>query len=399
MNPENASVEVDIESLAAGGDGLGHLEDGRVVFVPFTVPGDRVRLRVVSERSRFVRAEVESIVTAGEGRTDPVCAVFGECGGCTWQHVRYDQQLEAKTRILRDAIERIAKLAVPGEIVSWPSPSPYGYRVRTRVASARGRVGYRRARSRELCATSSCPVLFPDLEDALERLSESLGPEHAECDFEMVTDGSGGTRVVPVPGERSAVWPTTPRISIPAGSREIRLSPGVFLQGNGLLFDRLEKSVVEAASPAPAVGGLVLELYAGGGFFTLGLAHRFDQVVAVEASEAATSDLKANVDAAKLSNVDIRISTVEEVVENPGNLAPDTIVLDPPRTGLSKGSAQGLRHLDAKRIVYLSCDPATLARDLQVLTEPGYRLASLEVFDLFPQTPHVETLALLERIP
>ncbi len=399
MNPENASVEVDIESLAAGGDGLGHLEDGRVVFVPFTVPGDRVRLRVVSERSRFVRAEVESIVTPGAGRTDPVCAVFGECGGCTWQHVRYDQQLEAKIRILRDAIERIAKLAVPGEIACWPSPSPYGYRVRARVASARGRVGYRRARSREICATSSCPVLVPDLEDALERLSESLGPEHAERDFEMVADGSGGTRVVPVPGERSGAWPATPRISIPAGSRDIRLSPGVFLQGNGLLFDRLEKSVVEAASPVSGVGGLVLELYAGGGFFTLGLAHRFDQVVAVEASEAATSDLKANVDAAKLSNVDIRISTVEEVVENPGNLAPDTIVLDPPRTGLSKGSAHGLRHLDAKRIVYLSCDPATLARDLQLLTEPGYRLASLEVFDLFPQTPHVETLALLERIP
>lgn len=389
---------MEIESLAAGGDGLGHLEDGRVVFVPFTVPGDRVRLRVVSERSRFVRAEVESIVKPGEGRTEPKCAVFGECGGCTWQHVRYDLQVEAKARILRDAIERIAKLAVPGEIVSWPSPSPYGYRVRARVASVRGRVGYRRSRSRELCAISSCPVLFPDLEEALGRLSESLGPEHVECDFEMVADGSGGTRVVPVPRERNATWPATPRISIRAGSREIRLSPGVFLQGNGLLLDRLEKSVVEAAAPTPRAGGLVLELYAGGGFFTLGLAHRFDQVVAVEASEAATSDLKANVDAAKLTNVDIRFATVEEVVENSEDLVPDAVVIDPPRTGLSKGTADRLRQLDAKRIVYLSCDPATLARDLQALTERGYRLASLEIFDLFPQTPHVETLALLERI-
>ena len=103
--------------------------------------------------------------------------------------IDFSQQLEAKARILRDAIERIAKLAVPGEIVSWPSPRPYGYRVRARVASVRGRVGYRRSRSRELCATSSCPVLFPDLEEALGRLSKSLGPEHVECDFEMVADG------------------------------------------------------------------------------------------------------------------------------------------------------------------------------------------------------------------
>ena len=121
-------------------------------------------------------------------------------------------------------------------------------------------------------------------------------------------------------------------------------------------------------------------------------------MVAVEASEAATSDLKANVDAAKLTNVDIRFATVEEVVENSEDLVPDAVVIDPPRTGLSKGTADRLRQLDAKRIVYLSCDPATLARDLQALTERGYRLASLEIFDLFPQTPHVETLALLERI-
>lgn len=377
---------------------MGHLEDGRVVFVPFSVPGDRVRVRIVDERSRFARAEIETVLEAGSARIEPECAYFGECGGCAWQHIRYDRQVEAKVQILRDAVERIGKLAVPSDILVWPSPRPYGYRVRARVIAAAGRVGYRRSGSRELCATPSCPVLVPELDEALGRLSESTGPLHAEREFEMVADGAGGTRVVPAPGEANQAWPETPRLTVAIKKERLRLSPGVFLQGNALLFDRMLESVTAAAAPPAAATGLVLELFSGAGFFTLELARRFDQVVAVEASEAASSDLAANVEAAELTNVEIRAATVERVLAQDDALAPDAIVLDPPRSGLPKGTADRLRSLDADRIVYLSCDPATLARDLLGLSECGYRLASLEAFDLFPQTPHVEALALLERI-
>ncbi|HSJ96864.1 MAG TPA: TRAM domain-containing protein, partial [Myxococcota bacterium] len=164
-------VELTIESLAAGGDGVGRAPDGRVVFVPLAAPGDRVRVRLVEEKARFARGEIEALLVPGPERVEPRCPVFGICGGCAWQHLDYEAQVRAKRERLRDALARIAGLAELPPLAFTPSPAPYGYRGRARVRVERGGVGFRRRRSHALCAVTGCPLLAPPLDAALAALA------------------------------------------------------------------------------------------------------------------------------------------------------------------------------------------------------------------------------------
>jgi 23S rRNA (uracil1939-C5)-methyltransferase len=363
-----------------------------VVFVPWTAPGDRARVRVVETRASYARGEVVELLAAGPARVAPQCAVFGSCGGCAWQHVDYATQCRAKAAILRDALVRIGRLSLPGSVEVRSSPSPWRYRARARVWVAGGRVGFRRRRSHALCATSSCPVLVPALEQTLEELAASP-PRDGE--LELVA-GDDGRVQVSRRGRAAAITRRGQGAALRLGSGdELLLSPGVFAQGNALLRDALATAVLEAAGH----GQWAVELFAGAGFFTAGLARRFARVVAVEAHAPAVRDLHANLRRAGIVNVEVRAGTSEDFLsewrgrEHP----PDAIVLDPPRTGLARGAAAALAALGAARITYLSCDPATLARDLAVLVASGYALQRVEGFDLFPQTAHVEALALLAR--
>src|SRR5215475_13460392 len=178
-----SGAEIRIESLAAGGDGVGHLSDGRAVFVPFTAPGDRVRVRVVEARGRFARARVEELLEPGPARAEPACPAFGSCGGCAWQHVAYPAQLEAKRAILADALRRIGGIDAGALEPCVASPAEYGYRGRTRVLVESGRVGYRRRRSHALCAVSRCPVLVPALDERLHALAHDPPPEDGEWEL------------------------------------------------------------------------------------------------------------------------------------------------------------------------------------------------------------------------
>lgn len=381
-------VELTIESLAAGGDGVGRAPDGRVVFVPFTAPGDRVRVVLREVRPRYARARVETLLEPGPARTDPLCAVFGTCGGCSWQHVDYSAQLDAKARILSDALARIASLKTGEPIPVTPSPAPYGYRGRTRLLARGGRIGYRRRRSHALCSIRRCPVLVPELDARLAQLADE--PPGGECEIELATAG-GEVRAVLLRGGPG------PPLELEVGGDRVGFSPGVFAQSNAHLLGPLADAVHEAAGK----GRLALELFAGAGFLTLGLARRFTELVAVESSAEAVSDLRRNLCAAGLEHVETRCESVEQTLARPihGAAAPDLIVLDPPRVGLHAGGAEALARVGASRIVYLSCEPSTLARDLGVLADRGYALRSVRGFDLFPQTPHVEALAVLEREP
>ncbi|MCZ6783419.1 MAG: class I SAM-dependent RNA methyltransferase [Proteobacteria bacterium] len=379
------SVEIRIESLAAGGDGVGRLPDGRAVFVPFTAPGDRARVRIVEDHPRFARAELDKLVEPGPGRCDPACPVFGTCGGCSWQHVGYPEQLAAKAAILRDALRRIGHFDVPDEIRITPSPMPYRYRTRTRVHVEGERVGYRRRRSREICSIAGCPVLVETLDLALAALAgDAETPPH---DVELALGDDGRARATALPVRRGA--PAFHRV----GAFRLRVSPGVFHQSNAALVDVLADAVCSAAEPA----GRVLELFAGAGALTLPLAARFPEVTAVESHPAAVRDLRSNLRAAALDRVEVVLGRAEEVVRDRPGDPPDVVVLDPPRTGLAPGGARALAELGAPRVVYLSCDPATLARDAAQLAQAGYCLEAVQAFDLFPQTPHVEALAVLER--
>jgi len=378
-------AELRIESLAAGGDGVAHLPDGRVVFVPFTAPGDLVRVRLVESRARFARARVEELLEAGATRVSPVCAVFGSCGGCTWQHVDYAAQLEAKRQILCDAVRRIGGLVEPPVGPVLPSPSAYAYRGRARVRVEGGRVGYLRRRSHALCPVKRCPVLVPVLDRRLHELAEH--PPQPEGEWELAS-GSDEVRASPL-GARAA-----PRIRLEVGGRHIGVSSGVFAQSNALMLDALAARVADAAGS----GSLAVELHAGAGLLTFGLAERFDRVVAVEGDPAAIGDLRANLAEAGLERVEVRAQGVEQALAELAGRRPDALVLDPPRSGLPPRSAEALVAVEAQRIAYLSCDPATLARDLAAICARGYALHALEGIDLFPQTPHVEALATLRAV-
>ena len=380
------SVELRIDELAAGGDGVGRGPDGRVFFVPFTAPGDRVRVRVTQSRARFVHARVESLLEPGPERADPVCPVFGSCGGCAWQHVTYAAQLAAKARILEDALRRIGRLAPPGPIAIAPSPSAYAYRSRTRVLVEAGRVGYRRRRSHVLCATTRCPVLLPPLDEKLHELAQH--PPRLDGEWELAWgDGQVRAAALATPGRE--------RVSLEVAGERIGISPGVFAQSNALLLPELAARLLACAG----TGGSALELYAGAGCFTLPLARRFECVVALEANEGAVRDLHANLRDAGIAHVDVLCETLEHALERDAlaPLAPEVLVLDPPRAGLPEGAVEALARLAPARVVYLSCDPATLARDLALWDARGWGLRSIHGFDLFPQTPHIEALALLER--
>jgi 23S rRNA (uracil1939-C5)-methyltransferase len=379
------SVELVIDELAAGGDGVGRGPDGRVYFVPFTAPGDRVRVRVTESRARFARGSALTLLAPGPERTDPVCPVFGSCGGCAWQHVAYSAQLAAKAKILEDALRRLGKLEPPGKVEITPSPSPYGYRGRARVIAQGGRVGWRRRRSHAVCATTRCPVLLPALDQKLHELS--LRPPPRDGEWELAW-GDGQARAVAL-GKRGE------RIFLELAGERVGISPGVFAQANALLLPALAERLLALAGG----GGQALELYAGAGSFTLPLARRFQRLTALEGSPEAVRDLRATLEEAGIDNTDVLGETLERALERGAlaALAPEALVLDPPRAGLPEGAVDALAGLSPARVVYLSCDPATLARDLALWVGHGWQLRSLEGFDLFPQTPHVEGLALLER--
>jgi len=362
--------------------------------VPFTAPGDRVRVRITDRRSSYARAIVEQLLEPGPDRTDPICAVFGSCGGCAWQHVEYAAQLEAKREIARAALQRIGRFALPDDLALpiTPSRSPYHYRTRSRVMVSAGQVGYRRRRSHALAATRRCPILVEELEARLAQLADA--PPGTDGEWELVAGRNADcsepiARAVRLPakgGER--VW-------FRVGEDRIGVSPGVFVQSNAGLLDALSRVVARAAG----TGRRAYDLFCGAGFFTLRLARSFDSVVAVEANPVAAGDLEVNLREAGIDHVRVLACSVEAALDDPdlARLNPDAIVVDPPRTGLGEAVAERIADSEPRRIVYLSCDPATLARDLSVFVHRGYRLAEAECFDLFPQTPHLEMLAVVVR--
>lgn len=357
-----------------------------MVFVPFTAPGDRVRVRVEGGRARFLHARVEELLEPSPVRTDPICAVFGSCGGCAWQHVEYAAQLEAKAKIVGDAFRRIGGVSLTPPMPITASPEAYAYRSRARILVEDRRVGFRRRRSHSLCATPRCPILTPALQEKLAELSEH--PPRRVGEWELfVGDGEARAHALKAKGGDKA--------SLHVGDERFTVSPGVFVQANSLMHRTVTDAVLEAAGS----GDLACDFFAGIGFFTLGLARRFARVIAVESNRVAVDDLDANLRTAGLTNVTIMGERLETLLldEQLSGERPQVVLLDPPRTGLPPDTADALAELAPDRIVYLSCDPATQARDVRNLVGGGYAVESVEAFDLFPQTPHVESLAVLER--
>ncbi|HKR00640.1 MAG TPA: class I SAM-dependent RNA methyltransferase [Pyrinomonadaceae bacterium] len=382
-------VEVTIERILPGGAGLAHAQ-GRTLLVALAAPGDHLRARVERVQGRVAFASIEEILSPSPVRVEPPCPYFGRCGGCDFQQLSYEAQLASKVEIIRDCLRRIARIDFTGEIPMTASPNIWRYRARAQWQhdSLKKRLGYFERASHRVCDVASCPVLVPELEATLESLrgqmkEGSLPDELTE--LQAVAGDDGQVSLAPPVPEH----PTREVGRFVAGHR-YRFSAEGFFQINHELLEPLI-----AAATKDARGETAVDLYCGAGLFTLPLAQSFGRVYGVEASNAAISYARRNLEDAGLGGVTFEAARVGDwLKENGAGLAPvDFVLLDPPRAGAEEGSVEGILALKPRHLAYVSCDPATLARDLKVLTAGGYRLETVAAFDMFPQTHHVETVA------
>jgi 23S rRNA (uracil1939-C5)-methyltransferase len=442
--PIDVSAVYDVTSLASDGAGIVRTAEGRVVFVEGAVPGDRVLLEAIARERKVLRARIARIVEASPDRVEPRCLHFGSCGGCDWQNVRYEAQLVAKQQNVRAALERIGGIRLERDVEIVASPDDLHYRARTRVAETEGGVGYRRRGSSETLRVDACPVLVASAQAALVALGSAVAAAQGARGERA---GVGSSRPVPrvarrpergrdrrraqpsTDGERPREWVITagtigaarPYASgataadVPASPDEVsrgtvmlevlgerlRVGGPAFVQGNALLWDRFAGEVRDRclAPIGTSRPQRFVELYAGIGFLTLPLARAGLRGIAVESDRRAVADLAFNLAEAGLS---ASVEAVAARAERESELATwlagaDLLLVDPPRVGLDARVRDEIARSGPPVVVYVSCDAATLARDLAVLVRNGYRLASVLAFDLFPQTTHVETIVRLER--
>jgi 23S rRNA (uracil1939-C5)-methyltransferase len=383
------SVLLNIEKLVYGGDGLARA-DGRVVLMPFVLPGEQVEAETGRTKNDLLRGRATEIQTASAQRVAAPCAYFRRCGGCHYQHATYEYQLDQKRSILHEALRRVGKIEYDGEI-EIVSGEPWGYRNRAHLHIEKGAVGYFEFGSHRLCPIEQCPISSPRLNEAIAMLRSEL-PKLApfSADVELFTNETD-VQVALVSDDA----PHAARVLLGhLGTREpieyagFRVSRGAFFQVNRFLIDRL----VEAAAGS-VEGSMAVDLYAGVGLFARALRKSFARVLAVEAGARAHRDLKFNA-----PEVEAIHATAEqyltELRETPG-----LILADPPRAGLGKQTVAELARIRPPQLRIVSCDPATLARDLRGLLDSGYAVERFTLVDLFPQTYHIESVVHLKTTP
>jgi 23S rRNA (uracil1939-C5)-methyltransferase len=383
---------VTIEKWVYGGEALARL-DGRVVLAPFVLPGETVRLDV----DDGIHASLAEVLTPSPDRVAPPCPLFTRCGGCHYQHAPYEFQLARKVEILREQLRRVGKIEYTADIDTISGP-PLNYRNRAQFHIANGAIGYLAARSHTLVpVTADCPVSSPRLNQALAEMRDRLGdprfPRFVQSleIFTNETDIQVNALETDRPVARSFYdWcGSTVAIDYATSFGTFRVSPRSFFQINRFLIEPLVDAALQNAA-----GKTALDLYAGVGLFALPLASRFEHVIAVESAVSAARDLEVNASSAGV-HLQTERARVEDFLRTFAE-TPDFVIADPPRAGLGKPVVAQLERLAPPRITIVSCDPATLARDLASLT--SYRIDHLTLIDLFPQTYHLETIAQLVRL-
>ncbi len=438
---------VEIEKPIYGGAFLARLE-GKAVFVPLALPGEQARVRVTESKPGYAAAEVDEIVRAAPERVPPACPHFGACGGCHYQHTDDATQLAFKQAILRETMER-GGVRVPAEMAVLAG-EPWRYRNRIRLAfDASGNPGYRGRRSHAVMPVRECPIAAPLLLDAAQafaQIARKFAPALRPAEIALFCDADetallatvfaaspaklrfdelaeelharvpalAGAELVVEGGREARDSSPHPRTLAQWGAKSLiyraagfdyRVDHGAFFQVNRWLTDALVEKVIAGCG-----GRLAWDLFSGVGLFARQLAARFDRVVAVESAPSATAALEENLrgtagEAVKAETLaflrrqgkgDASGRRAPGVVA-PGLAAPELIVVDPPRAGLGAESCALLAGIAAPAIACVSCDPATLARDLRVLVAAGYKIQSITLADLFPQTFHLETVVQLRR--
>jgi 23S rRNA (uracil1939-C5)-methyltransferase len=410
--------EVELTKFAYGGEVMGRLPDGRAVFVPFALPGEKARLRLVEEKRSHARAELVEVLRPASQRQSPACPHFGLCGGCHYQHMPYEAQLAAKTEILRDQLVRIGRLEDPPVQAAVACPHPYSYRNHVQFhLTADGRLGYYPALPGEVFAIQECHLpeaplqdLWPQLDfetlPEIERVGLRLG---AGEQIQLILEGWEGEvpefsvedlslSAVHLSEDSSVVLAGSEFVIMQVLDRLFRVSAGSFFQVNTEMAESLVKHILEKL---PEYANLdpkttLLDVYCGVGLFSAFLAPRVGRLIAIESAPSAVEDFVVNLD--EFENVELYEDAAENVLAQI-SVQPDIILVDPPRSGLQKGALGGILRLKPRLLVYVSCDPATLGRDARRLTEGGYRLEIITPFDLFPQTYHIESVSFWTPAP
>lgn len=441
-------VQATIEKVISGGMGLARLPDGVVAMVPLVLPGEVVRLRPRVRKKGFVQAELVEVVTPAAGRREPICPHFGNCGGCDLQHADYPTQLALKEAILRELLER-GGIAGAGEtfpltVAGAPEELGYRQRIRLQVASD-GRLGFHRAHSHEVVAITACPLAAPVINEVVASLWHEpmahrlldqataleciLSPEEGRvvllCHMKREVRAADRQHAVAlcagldrvkgilfsVPdkalgpaitrsGASDDLSPLRIRFTLPASVAGrvlvLAVEPGGFSQVNPQQNERMIATLLDWLD----LGGseTVLDLFCGMGNFSLPLALRAQAVVGMDLQGAAIRSAKRNAEANGVANCRFEKCGAEKGAQRLAAAGEkfDVVLLDPPRTGC-KEVVPHLAALGAGRLVYISCDPATLTRDLGLLVQQGYAIERMQIFDMFPQTHHLETMVLLRR--
>lgn len=405
-------------TLAHGPDAVGRHE-GRVIFVPGAAPGDRVRVRVVEQHGNYARAVMLHRCAPGPAYREAPCPWVGACGGCPWQHVDYATQLAAKDRNVLESLKRIAGVAPRRPLPILAAPSEWAYRHRIRLhTDARRALGYRRPRSHELVEIERCAIAEPELSallPALRALVASLAT--AIDDVAIASNGRGAiviemaargrfaerdvattqtwlhaTSGVAGVGFRGRDWTrrfgeTTLTVQVSPDAPPTSQRLGSFTQVNAAGNRLLVRTVVELVDPGTAV----LDLFCGAGNLSLPIARVAASVIGVDQDAGGVADAAASAQAAGIGTVRFETAAADRFLRRRGLAGATLVVLDPPRTGAAQVVTQ-LARLRPPRILYVSCDPATLARDVRTLASAGYAVDRVQPIDLFPQTEHVETV-------
>jgi 23S rRNA (uracil1939-C5)-methyltransferase len=413
------TLVLDVERLTYGPDALARC-GGQVVFLPYAAPGDRVAAAVVARRRGHLRARVQTVLVPGPARVAPACPAFGTCGGCQWQHLSPEAQRDAKRAVVSEQLRRVAGLRDPAVPPVRPAPAPWAYRSRITLAAEGRRLGYHRLRSHALVEIDACPIAEPVLAAHLGVARAFAAALRAPLARVTIAAAPGGVVLVarttarPGPTDRAAterllaaqptvrgavvtggnvrlvVGDPTVRVTLEPGL-DIEVPADVFTQVNPAANQLLVATVVGFVGAAPRV----LDLYCGAGNFALPLARRGARVRGIERDPVAVAAARANAARLGLAGATFVAADVAAALAAEPSGGTDVVVLDPPRAGAAL-VLSALAALGAPRLVYVSCDPATLARDIRTLAAHGYRLERLELLDLFPQTYHVETVAELQ---
>lgn len=424
-------MKVRIEKAIYGGAGLARHE-GKAVFVERSLPGELVEAEIVTDKASYSEARVTEVLEPSAERVAAPCPYYGACGGCQYQHASEDEQLRMKAAILQETLERARLKDLPEIQVIAGEPWGYRNRIRLHVETKPFALGYRREQSHVTLPVEECRIAAPALVRAMQVLVEQCEAALAGWarEVELFTDDATELLLISVYADAAtakmqerldALWERLqgalpeaagcaafalpagkgfarrvataggPSLTYGAGGLQYRVSAGAFFQVNRFQVDRMVAAVCEARAGATA-----WDLYAGVGLFAKALVPRFEHVTAVEAAPESVADLRVNAPGARVvaaTTLDFLRKAAQEAGKR--KAAPDLVVADPPRAGLGKDVTALLGKIRPRHITYVSCDPATLSRDLFALLQSGYRFRSLHLLDMFPQTFHVETIAQL----